>query len=61
MTSRGFTPHQKNVIQSTAKWTESSNQWETYKDVFRSHVLELDKVRGEDFVKVFPELASLMD
>jgi hypothetical protein len=61
MTSRGFTPHQKTVIQNTANWTESSNQWELYKDAFRAYVLELDKVRGEDFVKVFPELASLMD
>jgi MoaA/NifB/PqqE/SkfB family radical SAM enzyme len=61
MTSKGFTPHQTTVIQNTVNWTESSNQWELYKDAFRAYVLELDKVRGEDFIKVFPELASLMD
>jgi hypothetical protein len=61
MNSNGFTPVQKNTIQNAANWTESSNQWELYKDAFRAYVLELDKVRGEDFVKVFPELASLMD
>jgi hypothetical protein len=61
MNSKGFTPFQENIIQNTANWTESADRWEIYKDVFRSYVLELDKVRGEDFVKVFPELASLMD
>lgn len=61
MSFKGFASIQKNNILNAVKWTESDDQWETYRDLFRSSVSELDAARGQDFCKVFPELARLMD
>jgi hypothetical protein len=33
----------------------------TYGQKFKSETMRLDKLRGEDIVKVFPELSTLMD
>jgi organic radical activating enzyme len=56
-----FNDHKLNLLKSNVNWVNSSNTWEQYKDQFQQEVRDIDSVRGEDFVKVFPELASLMD
>lgn len=61
MIKKGFVANQINSIQSNITWTQAENTWDTYKVHFQNEIAALDKVRGEDFCKVFPELASLMD
>jgi hypothetical protein len=39
----------------------SENTWEKYKEEFRTNTILRDNIRGESFVKTFPELADLMD
>ena len=41
-------------------WLFTKNSWEQQQDKFRSEVQRLDKLRGEDFSKTFPELAGLL-
>ena len=41
--------------------TNSANTWEANKFRFKEIVNELDGLRGENMVSVFPELSSLMD
>lgn len=48
-------------IKSNINWVSANHVWETYKDTFQQEIKTLDSVRGEDFVKVFPELTSLLD
>ena len=44
------------------KWeTSLPDKWDDHKRYFRSEITRLDAIRGENFVKVFPELARLMD
>jgi len=40
---------------------EGPDSFITYGQKFKSETMRLDKLRGEDFVKVFPELSTLMD
>jgi organic radical activating enzyme len=61
MRHKKFTSHQTNTVASCINWAESADTWSLYKDSFQSEIRALDLVRGEDFVKVFPELATMMD
>ena len=42
-------------------WANAQHTWADNKAKFQEEIAVLDKVRGEDFTKVFPELASMMD
>jgi MoaA/NifB/PqqE/SkfB family radical SAM enzyme len=42
-------------------WVNEKNYWEPYKHFFKSEVERIDKIRGEDFCLVFPELADVME
>jgi hypothetical protein len=44
-------------------WTmaPSEHTWEKYKEEFQTTTEERDEIRGESFVKTFPELADLME
>jgi hypothetical protein len=42
-------------------WVNEKNYWEPYKHFFKSEVERIDKIRGEDFCSVFPELADVME
>jgi hypothetical protein len=53
-------PHQKQ-IKDAIPWSTSKDSWEQQKMLFRSEVKRLDKIRGEDFKKTFPELAILLE
>jgi len=48
-------------IMSSVPWVDSLNSWKTEGEKFKSEVARLDKIRGENFTKVFPELAPLLD
>jgi len=51
-----------NQFLSVLKWDiKSPNTWNEQKLILKSEISRLDSIRGENFVKVFPELASLMD
>ena len=55
-----FNPATFTQIDNSIRWVESNNTWETYKEMFRSETSRLDTIRGESFVKTFPELAGLL-
>jgi MoaA/NifB/PqqE/SkfB family radical SAM enzyme len=61
MEHRKFTGHQIITLNNCITWAEADNTWEQYKTQFQNDIRDLDKVRGEEFVKVFPELASMMN
>jgi hypothetical protein len=50
-----------NHLTAILPWVYSEHTWDTEKDNFQNETARLDKIRGESFVKTFPELASLMD
>lgn len=52
--------HKKELINAVS-WVDSKDSWEHYKDKFKIETTALDKIRSEDFIKVFPELAQLME
>jgi len=64
MKSMGFTrkPNTLNLLQGIIDWTMSPSQstWEKYKEEFQVNTEQRDSLRGESFVKTFPELADLM-
>jgi hypothetical protein len=61
MRAKGFLSHQTNAIGKNIVWAETEHTWDTYKTMFQEEVVALDKVRGESFTSVFPELTSLLD
>ena len=61
MRAKGFLSHQTNAIGKNIVWAETEHTWDTYKTMFQEEVGALDKVRGESFASVFPELTSLLD
>ena len=48
-------------FKSIKQWVEEADMWDTYRNMFIEETTKLDNIRGESFVKTFPELASLMD
>lgn len=46
-------------LEDTENWVWSKNTWEEQRDKFREEIKRLDKIRGEDFMKTFPEIATL--
>ena len=61
MEDKGFTSSQVGVVKNLMSWTEAADSWDNVKDKFKVEVTEIDRVRGENFVETFPELASLFD
>jgi len=51
------------LIHGIIDWTmaPSEHTWEKYKEEFQTTTEERDEIRGESFVKTFPELADLME
>lgn len=47
-------------IEDAIPWAMSQNTWEQHKKQFRSEVKRLDRIRGENFTKTFPELSDLL-
>jgi organic radical activating enzyme len=59
--SKKFKEHQIQQISDAIPWTMSKNSWDQQKVEFRNEVKRLDKIRGENFKKTFPELAILLE
>jgi len=51
------------MVNGIIDWTMSPSEltWEKYKEEFRTNTIKRDNIRGESFIKTFPELADLMD
>lgn len=51
------------TVKSIIDWTmaPSRHGWDNYKNLFRGVTTQRDNMRGESFVKTFPELADLME
>ncbi len=60
MKSMGFNNHITQLTDANT-WVTSEHTWDQHKDLFRSEVARLDALRGENFAKVFPELADLLN
>ena len=61
LTAQRFKPHQISQISDAIPWLMSRDTWDKQKVEFRKEVKRLDKIRGEDFQKTFPELATLIE
>jgi organic radical activating enzyme len=65
MKGKGFLrkPVSIDLVKGVIDWTMAPNQntWEKYKEDFRTNTIQRDTIRGESFVKTFPELADLME
>ena len=48
-------------INSAINWIDASSIWEEQKAEFRRETIRVDKIRNENFSKVFPELANLLE
>jgi organic radical activating enzyme len=58
--NNNFKDKQIQQPEQSLKWLFTTDSWEEQKDKFRSEIQRLDKLRGEDFCKTFPELAGLL-
>ena len=47
------------LVGESINFADESDTWEQNKEAFRMHSKSLDKIRNEDFLKVFPELSRL--
>ena len=59
--SNRFKPGSIQQLKEALPWAMLYNTWDQHRYAFRSEVNRLDKIRGEDFKKTFPELAPLLD
>lgn len=61
MEANHFKQHQIQQLSDALPWAVLYNTWDQHKYAFRNEIKRVDKIRGENFVKTFPELAPLMD
>jgi organic radical activating enzyme len=59
--NKKFKLEQRKQIEDAIPWSVSKDSWEQQKVMFRNEVKRLDRIRGEDFKKTFPELAILLE
>lgn len=59
--SKKYKPAAIQQLKEALPWATLYNTWEQHRFAFRSEVRRLDKIRGNDFSKTFPELAPLLD
>lgn len=48
-------------IKDAVSFANEQHTWEQHKAQFQHHIQRRDEIRGEDFVKTFPELAEMMN
>ena len=58
---RGYNETARRSVTSLLSWIYSENTWDQYNETFKLEVNRIDRLRGEDFEKTFPELAGLLD
>jgi hypothetical protein len=56
-----FKKEQLKQIEDINAWVCSTDTWDLHQDAFRLEINRVDKIRGERFSKVFPELSELVD
>ena len=59
--SKNFKKQQIHQLEDALMWAVLYNTWDKHKYAFKSEVQRVDKIRGEDFCKTFPELAPLLE
>jgi hypothetical protein len=59
MKEKGFSKDQISQLEVCPQWILSQNTWEDHKQQFREEVKRLDAIRGEAFMKTFPEIAEI--
>lgn len=57
----GFDQNKISQLTDANSWVLSEHTWDKYKEDFRKETERLDKIRGEKFTDVFPELAELLE
>jgi hypothetical protein len=55
-----FNEDHKSQPKQSLAWLSFQDTWEQNKDEFRREIHRIDKLRGEDFCKTFPELTGLL-
>jgi len=50
-----------NLMKDAVNFANDSDQWNQVREQFLQHVSSIDRIRGENFWEVFPELNSLRD
>ena len=48
-------------VKDAINFTNENHTWETEKQDFKNNILSIDKIRNENFSKVFPELKEMLD
>jgi hypothetical protein len=48
-------------IQDAIRFTNQADEWNKEQANFVHHTLRRDKIRGESFIKVFPELSEMLN
>ena len=61
MEKKYFTPYHVLQLKEAMVWALLYDTWDQHKYAFRNEIKRVDKIRGEDFRKTFPELAGLLD
>jgi organic radical activating enzyme len=61
MQSLGYRSFQTNILKQGIDWVYAAHTWEQNKEKFRQEVADVDAVRRENFVAVFPELGDLLN
>jgi hypothetical protein len=60
MQSNKFKQPQIQQLQDALIWATLYDTWDQHRYAFRNEIKRVDKIRGEDFSKTFPELAPLL-
>ena len=48
-------------IQDAIRFTNQADEWEKEREQFVHHTQRRDKIRGESFTSVFPELSEMLN
>lgn len=59
MQEKGFRKEHLYQLKVCEQWIMSQNTWEEHKNKFREEIKRLDAIRGESFIKTFPEIAEI--
>jgi predicted subunit of tRNA(5-methylaminomethyl-2-thiouridylate) methyltransferase len=60
MEAKKFKVENISQLTNAMQWVNSEDSWDMQKFQFRSEIARIDKLRGEDFEKTFPELKTLL-
>jgi len=59
MKDLGFRQEQINEVEQVIPWLASKESWNDQEIEFKEEIKRIDALRGEDFIKTFPELSAL--